>query len=272
MPVYVLPQTRLPYDLGGDSVCHGYTTGSLDLQLQDVIGRDWRGRGACVVVNDAALGREFPGSFETAFLGTVLHELAHVLERPSPYRPRPDVDPDDLRREAVEVAKVVSGPPTPDEVYRPWFGHEARFIRIAMHLWYRAKQHDLYLFPDEIVPADRYALSPARFYARATEGEAKCMDNDVLKALEEVTARQRIVNTRRSELELEIKQLKEQAQSDLYERRFTQWDSKIEKLEKRAELRSERAAALEPELAKVHAELADLDQREKELREQKLDP
>lgn len=171
--VYVLPQSRLPLDMGYDSVCLGYTTGSLDLHLQDVIGRDWRGRGACVVVNDAKLRQETPDSYETKFLGTVVHELAHVLERPSPYRPRPDVDADKLRREAAEVVNIVSGPPTNDEEILPWFGHEARFIRIAMHLWYRAKQHDLYLFPDEIMVADWYALSPARCYARATEDEAK---------------------------------------------------------------------------------------------------
>ncbi len=120
-------------------------------------------------------------------------------------------------------------------------------------------------------------MSDAKFGMRECEEARKgladtCMDNDVLKALEEVTARQRSLNTRRSELEREIKELKEQAASDLYERRFTQWDSKIEKLEKRAELRKTRAASLEPKLAKVHAELADLDKREKELREQKLDP
>ena len=183
VPMYVVPQSRLPFDLGGDSVCHGFTTGSLDLHLQDVIGRDWRGRGACVVVNDVALHSEFADSYDSKFLGTVVHELAHVLERPSPYRPRPDIDADTLRREATEVAKVVSGPPTNDEELLPWFGHEARFIRIAMHLWYRAKQFDLYLFPDEIMVADWYALSPANWYAQATQAEAERMANATFREI-----------------------------------------------------------------------------------------
>jgi len=97
------------------------------------------------------------------------------------------------------------------------------------------------------------------------------MNNDVLKALAEVTDHQRVANTRRCELESEVRELREQSASDLYETRFTQWPSKIEKLEKRAEYRKERAAALEPELEKVHAEIADLNKREKELREQMLE-
>ncbi len=43
-------------------------------------------------------------------------------------------------------------------------------------------------------------------------------------------------------------------------------------LEQRAEHRKEKANALEPELADVHAAIADLDKRKKELRDQLLDP
>ncbi len=60
--------------------------------------------------------------------------------------------------------------------------------------------------------------------------------------------------------------------SDLHETKFTQWPSKIEKLEKRSEYRKEESDALEPQLAEVHAAIADLDKREKELRDQLLTP
>lgn len=124
------------------------------------------------MVNDDALQREFADSFHSKLLGTVVHELAHVLERPSPYRPRPDADATKLRTEGKQVVQFVS---TDEEVATPWLGHEARFLRIAMHLWYRAKLHHVHLWPTEIVVSDYCALSPANFYAIATEKEAKHM-------------------------------------------------------------------------------------------------
>jgi len=51
-----------------------------------------------------------------------------------------------------------------------------------------------------------------------------------------------------------------------------QWPSKIEKLEQRAEHQKEKADALEPQLAEVYGTIADMDKREKELREQMLEP
>ena len=99
-----------------------------------------------------------------------------------------------------------------------------------------------------------------------------CLDNDLLTALAEVTHRQRAANNRRCELEKEIRELREGSRSDLHETKFTQWPSKIEKLEQRAEHRKEKADALEPQLAEVHAAIADLNKREKELREQLLEP
>lgn len=120
-------------------------------------------------------------------------------------------------------------------------------------------------------------MSDAKFGLREAEEARRgladtCMDNDLLKTLEEVNAELRVLNTKRYELEREIRELREQSASDLYETRFTQWPSKIEKLEERAEFRKERAAALEPDLEKVRAEIADLDKREQELREQLLEP
>ncbi|MCO6458894.1 MAG: hypothetical protein J5I93_26600 [Pirellulaceae bacterium] len=120
-------------------------------------------------------------------------------------------------------------------------------------------------------------MSDAKFRMRECEEARKgladtCMDNDVLNALDEVNTQKRTAHTKRCELEREIRELKQQADSDLYERRFTQWESKINKLEERAEFRKQRAVALEPELEKVHAEIADLDKREKERREQMLEP
>jgi hypothetical protein len=175
VPMYVVSQSRLTPDVGAVSVCHAFTSPSLDLHLREAIGRDWRGRGACVVVNDEGLRRDFPDSFETRFLGTIIHELAHILERPSPYRPRPDADAKKLHSESLQIAAVVSGPPTPNEIETPWYGHEARFIRIAVHLWHRSKTHHVILRPSELLTSEYYALSPARWYAIAIEAEARQM-------------------------------------------------------------------------------------------------
>lgn len=53
MPLYIVPQSRLPNHLGGKSVCDGFTSPSLDMYVQDVIGPAWRGRGPCMVASTA---------------------------------------------------------------------------------------------------------------------------------------------------------------------------------------------------------------------------
>jgi chromosome segregation ATPase len=99
-----------------------------------------------------------------------------------------------------------------------------------------------------------------------------CMDQDLLAALEELTTQQKDANGRRVALEYEIRALREGADSDLYELRYAEWPSRINQLREQAERKKAKADALEPKLAEIHSEIADLDKREKELRERLLVP
>jgi hypothetical protein len=139
-PLYILPQTGVPANCGGRSTADGFTAPSLDLYLRDVIGPAWRGRGPCMVVNDIDLsdGQPDPIDIESAFCGIVLHELAHILLRPAPFKPRPDAEPAKIAFESLVVGHAVATEPPADAQVEPFAGHEADFIRVALHLRHRA--------------------------------------------------------------------------------------------------------------------------------------
>ncbi len=171
VPVYVVPQSALPADLGTADACDGYTTPSLDLYLRDVIGPCWRGRGPCMVINDLVLREEAPDDLETHFLATVLHELAHVLERPALYRDRPEEELARLMFEALLLAQVVAEPLSPEEVSAAFLHHGERFIRAALHLRRRAEFAGVCIGPALVCPNRQYGLSHANAYQAALGDE-----------------------------------------------------------------------------------------------------
>lgn len=130
----------MPADRGGKSVSDGFTGPSLDLHLQDIIGPAWRARGPCMVVNDIDLfdGQPDPADVESAFCGIALHELAHILLRPAPFKPRPDTEPAKIMFESLVVGHAVATDPPAAPDAKPFAGHEAGFIRVALHLRHRA--------------------------------------------------------------------------------------------------------------------------------------
>lgn len=80
---------------------------------------------------------------ESAVAGITLHELAHVLQRPALFRDRQNEVPAKLMYEALCVGHIVATEPAPDSpaaTTKPYFGHEADFIRVALHLRHRAEQ------------------------------------------------------------------------------------------------------------------------------------
>jgi hypothetical protein len=142
-PIYIVLQTRVPAEFGGTADCDGFTTPSLDLYMKDVIGPAWRGRGACMVINDLDFTETMdPADIESALTGVALHELAHILERPAPYRDRQGADPARIQFEALCLGASVAHeqmPATQLAVTPPYEGHGHRFIRAALHLRYRAE-------------------------------------------------------------------------------------------------------------------------------------
>ena len=97
-------------------------------------------------------------------------ELAHILDRPALYRERRDAEPDRLKFEALVLAGEV-GQPRPTVAPQPYVGHGASFIRIALHLRHRAREHGVLLLASALCCGPRYGLSPASAYRAALGDE-----------------------------------------------------------------------------------------------------
>lgn len=172
IPLYLVPQSILPPQCGSGDHCYAYTTPSLDLYLRDHI-RDWRGRGPCMVINDAGLAEDYDGedlAYRTQT--TVIHELAHILDRPALFADRTGVDPNKILFESLVVAKVGERPQRDDIPL--YFGHGHSFIRIALHLCNRAVQAGVHISPAAICAGHRYGISHAICYRDALGDEPQC--------------------------------------------------------------------------------------------------
>ena len=171
-PLWVIPQTNLPPMLGRYTVCYGYTSPSLDMHLHHTFA-DWQGiRGPVIVLGNLNIERDFPARTYNKMLGTTLHELAHILERPSLFQPRP-YNQQYIRAEAIRIAEAVSRDEEGDGTTPPWTTHESRFMRIAYHLRHRAARLGYDIRPDEVYSTERYGMSPAAKYANAIKPEAE---------------------------------------------------------------------------------------------------
>jgi hypothetical protein len=171
--LYIVPQSRIPADRGGNSVADGFTEPSLDLHLQDIIGPAWRGRGPCMVINDTDLfyGHPDPLDIESTFCGIALHELAHVLMRPAPFKPRPDAEPAKIVFESLVVGHSVTIEPSVDTQVEPFAGHEAGFIRVALHLRHRADRAGVLVPMFYYCAGTPYGLSHPNRYRKALGNE-----------------------------------------------------------------------------------------------------
>ena len=174
-PLYIVSQSDLPEGFGSGDPCYGYTTPSLDLYLQDHI-RDWRGRGPCMVINDLALREDhLSDELEYPTCAYVLHELAHILDRPALFQDRTGVDPKRLIFEKLVVASATQRPARTD--LPPYFGHEHAFIRIAIHLCHRAGRNGISVAPAVVCAGYQYRLSHAARYQEALGDEPRrCVD------------------------------------------------------------------------------------------------
>jgi hypothetical protein len=174
VPLYIVPQSSLPKQAGSAKHCYGYTTPSLDLYLRDHIS-GWRGRGPCMVINDIALAQDFATEdLDYATAKLVLHELAHILDRPVVFAERRDAPAAKIKFEAMVVADAGERPPR-EELPR-YFGHEFDFIRVCLHLVFRAQRIGLPIKPAALCAGFRYGLSHASEYAEALDDEpARCV-------------------------------------------------------------------------------------------------
>jgi hypothetical protein len=184
VPLYIVSQSSLPPEAGTGAHCYGYTTPSLDLYLRPHL-RNWRGRGPCMVINDLALAEDHHADdLRYVIQCCVLHELAHILDRPALFADRTYADPERLQFEALVVADVTGRPSRLD--LPTYFGHEASFIRIALHLCHRASRHGVAISPGAVCAGYRFGLLPAFRYQDALGDEpdqmADWLISDILAA------------------------------------------------------------------------------------------
>jgi hypothetical protein len=174
-PLYILQQSQIPPEIGGKSICGGFTTPRLDLYLQAVIGPAWQGRGPCLVVNDTDILPTMDGTdIETEFFSTTLHEFSHILERPRMIVPPPiQVEPARIQFEALVVGQAITQEITPAEEPMVSEQHSVRFIRIALHLCHRAREMGVWLTPSHLCAGQAYDLSHANCYREVLGDEPR---------------------------------------------------------------------------------------------------
>jgi hypothetical protein len=155
--VYIVLRSELstsedfPADL---TTCVGATS----VYLADILRpqlSDYRGHGPAMVLNDLLLQRT-PDveTIRLAFLGTAVHELAHNFDWRFE-RPEVPCAAGAIRRHMVAF---IDGRKI-DQVAETYEGHEARFIRAAMHLHHRAQRIGVRLVQQLVVNPCLYGLS-----------------------------------------------------------------------------------------------------------------
>lgn len=171
-PLYIVPQSRITGILGGPADCLGFTSPSLDLYLRNDIGWAWRGRGACMVINDLRYADQPLDDVELDFFAIALHELAHILERPMLFQERADVEPAKLLFESIVLAAYVQDSPVDGMPERtPLKDHDDRFIRAVLHLRHRADVLGVEVAPALVCPTRDLGLSHANAYRDALGDE-----------------------------------------------------------------------------------------------------
>jgi hypothetical protein len=170
LPLYILLQSEVADVMGRENFSDGYTTPNLDLNLRSVIGDRWQGRGPCMVLNDVSIADEhFPEDVDVVAFSTVLHELAHILDRPTPVDLQSLPSDDRIEFETLVIANAARHEYRP--LPTPYFGHEDQFIRIALHLHFRAALAGVETIPNLLCAGRRYGLSHAHRYIEALGDE-----------------------------------------------------------------------------------------------------
>jgi hypothetical protein len=170
LPLYILLQSEVADIMGQENFSDGYTTPNLDLNLRSVIGDRWHGRGPCMVLNDVSIADEhFPEDVDIVAMSTILHELAHILDRPVPgdLWSQPSEDWIEFETKVIANAGRHETRPLPT----PYFGHEDQFVRIALHLHHRSGLAGVDTIPNLLCAGRRYCLSHAHRYIEAIASE-----------------------------------------------------------------------------------------------------
>jgi hypothetical protein len=112
---------------------------------------------------------------ENDFFSVVVHELANILERPRRIEPAPNPDAGYLQFEALCLGHSVAREMTETEEAFAFVGHGKNFLRIVLHLQYRAQQAGIWLTPFRLCGYRIFDLSHANRYREALGDEPQRM-------------------------------------------------------------------------------------------------
>jgi hypothetical protein len=173
VPIYQVLQSALPARLGSLDTCLGWTSPFLDLLLREIVGNAWRGRGVAWIVNDITIRESGTDDFETEVLSVAIHELAHVLERPSLHSEHKNPENLSFVRLATLTAKV--GADFEPSVEEESLHHGDRFQRVALHLCARADAAGVHVAESLVCRNRQYGLTHPAAYRAALGDEAERM-------------------------------------------------------------------------------------------------
>lgn len=116
---------------------YGVTGRGMTAVARTILGTRWRGPGPVIVINDVALREDFkPQYFDLGWLPTWLHELAHLVVEPNLCRPMPAAK----RLNTAALVEMISRPVSEAESLPNLLHHGPDFIRVGLHLAYRASR------------------------------------------------------------------------------------------------------------------------------------
>jgi hypothetical protein len=175
VPIYIVPQSTLPSELGGNSKFAGHHYRGLDLDLQNHLGAAWRGRGVAMVLNDSLILAK--GKYAlSALCGHVIHEAAHAIVARS-YAADPEASAPNRSTEWLELE-----PTAADLRHRELAEHDANYwLRTMLHLVWRAYavqccyDREIYLGLDGVHGYAFRSLAALRAYYQAILDDAQRM-------------------------------------------------------------------------------------------------
>jgi hypothetical protein len=182
-PLYVVLRSQIDDDrvdcLNG---CRAYTGFATDLHLQSWLERAgrWRGRGPAMLIYDQKF------CCETSMQATAIHELAHILERElNAFNTVPLEEWPADSRHYLSLDYSAQNPQDCRPSSEPaWYQHGAEFIRVGIHLTFRAYAAG---FPIgaamPLIAGEAYGLSPIHDYAEALLSEMEGFPQPPLRSL-----------------------------------------------------------------------------------------
>ena len=174
-PLYLLRQSEMNTDLGTRHH-YAFTHPRADLIYREYIA-NWLGRGPCAVINDLAIVEDYePQDQEYVTVCKVLHELAHIIDRPVIHERASDsVCAERVVFEGLVLADCSKRPQRSDLPL--YYGHELSFIRAVLHLAYRATTAGYPVAASGIFNGCKHGLLPTAQYLEAIGDEPEQLAN-----------------------------------------------------------------------------------------------